>query len=131
MSVDVLNVSIPYLLRRWFSFLGGGLAWTFHLLAIYVIGEFGCVSGFDQIHYAGLSAVAWMLLIVSVMAVAPAMLATYMGYVDTRHDARQAEQSPYGEGDRYLSKFGWPLNAIFTLIIIVESLPVFAYLDGC
>jgi heme/copper-type cytochrome/quinol oxidase subunit 2 len=72
-----------------------------------------------------------MLILVSVIALVPAILAATIGYVDTRRDARESNQSPYEEGERYLSRFGWVLNAVFTLIIFVESLPVFAYLGGC
>jgi hypothetical protein len=126
-----IELSHPRMLRRWFSFLGGAIAWTFHLLAIYAIGEFGCVSGFDRHVYAGISAVAWLLFIVSGICLAPAVAATVIGYMDARRDAREPEEIPHIDGSRYLSSFGWPLNAVFTLIILVESLPVFAYLGGC
>ncbi len=116
--------------RRWFAFLGGGLAWTFHLLCIYAIGEFGCVSGFDRHIYAGLSGVAWLLIITSLTALAPALAATIIGYMDARRDKRREPES-MDDGERYLSSFGWPLNALFVAIIFIESLPVFAYLDGC
>ncbi|MDW7772634.1 MAG: hypothetical protein SCH71_07050 [Desulfobulbaceae bacterium] len=131
MTTHTMELSHQRMFRRWFSFLGGGVAWTYHLLTIYVIGEFGCVSGFDRHVFAGISAVAWMLIIVSVIALVPAVAATVIGYVDTRRDARETEKNPYEEGGRYLSSFGWPLNGVFTLIIFVESLPVFGYLGGC
>jgi len=131
MSLETIEFSSLRMFRRWFSFLGGGLAWTFHLLTIYAIGEFGCVSGFDHHVYAGVSAVAWLLIIVGVVSLVPALAATCIGYVDARRDAREEKRSPYTEGSRYLSSFGWPLNGVFSLIIIVESLPVFAYLGGC
>ena len=120
----------PGMLRRWLAFVGGGLAWTFHLLTIYVIGEFGCVSGFDRTMYLGISGVAWLLIIVSVLALLPAIVAGVVCYVDARQDRKQAEPG-HDEGERYLSSFGWPLNALFVLIILIESLPVFAYLKGC
>jgi hypothetical protein len=131
MAVRTMDFSPPGMFRRWFSFLGGGIAWTFHLLTIYAIGEFGCVSGFDQHMYAGISAVAWLLIIVSLIALAPAVAAAWIAYVDARRDAQQAEKSPFEEGARYLSSFAFPLNGVFALIILVESLPVFGYLGGC
>ena len=131
MSMSTMEYTPRGMFRRWFSFLGGGAAWTFHLMAIYVIGEFGCVSGLDNHVYAGISAVAWLLFFVSIISLVPAVAAAWIGYADTRSDARQSEINPYDEGGRYLSSFGWPLNTIFSLIILVESLPVFAYLDGC
>jgi hypothetical protein len=101
------------------------------LLAIYAIGEFGCVSGFDQHMLVGISAVAWLLILVSIIAFVPAVAATVVGYADARRDAGQAEPPADDEGGRYLSSFGWPLNVVFVLIIFIESLPVFAYLGGC
>lgn len=131
MQTEAVNDFRPPAWRRWFAFLGGGVAWTFHLLAIYAIGEFGCVSGFDKVTYFGISAVAWSLIIVSLLAIAPAVAATMVGFLDTRQDGKQDENIEDDEGGRYLSSFGWPLNALFVLIIFVESLPVFAYLGGC
>jgi hypothetical protein len=131
MSAEALELTPLRMVRRWFSFLGGGVAWTFHLLSIYAIGEFGCVSGFDRHVYAGISAVAWLLIGVGVLSLIPALAATLMAYVDYRRDQQEEKRSPYTEGGRYLSAFGWPLNGVFSLIIIVESLPVFGYLGGC
>ncbi len=131
MNVKAAYAPRPHAWRRWFAFLGGGVSWTFHLLTIYAIGEFGCVSGFDQKTYWGISAVAWLLIVVSAMSIVPAIAATIVGYLDARRDGKTAEGSETDEGGRYLSSFGWPLNALFAMIIFVESLPVFAYLGGC
>ncbi len=117
--------------RRWFAFLGGGFAWTFHLLTIYAIGEFGCVGGWDRASYLGITAVAWMLMIVSVVSVMPAVAATFVAYQDRRRDAQRKEPAEEDEGGEYLSRFGFILSALFTLIILVESLPIFAYLHSC
>jgi hypothetical protein len=126
-----IGLSRPRVWRRWFAFLGAGIAWTFHLLTIYAIGEFGCVSGWDNITYGGLSAVAWMILIVSAVSLAVALAGTLVGYLDSRRDSRQESPTDHDEGGKYLSSFGWILSAIFSLIILVESLPVFGYLHGC
>lgn len=131
MAMHAETASRPGMWRRWFAFVGGGLAWTFHLLTIYVIGEFGCVSGFDRNTYLGISGVAWLLMLVSVLALIPAVAAMLVGYADTKHDRNRPEPDKNDEGERYLSSYGWPLNALFVMIIIVESLPVFAYLKGC
>lgn len=117
--------------RRWFAFLGGGLAWTAHLLSIYAIGEFGCVSGVGDIFYMGISLVAWLILVVSFLLFAVAASASLIGYLDKRRDSSDTHSPPEEEGGRFLSSFGFMLSALFTLIILVETLPVFAYLDGC
>ncbi|MFO7655061.1 MAG: hypothetical protein R6X25_14780 [Candidatus Krumholzibacteriia bacterium] len=153
----------PRIWRRWFAFLAGGVAWTFHLLSIYAIGEFGCVSGLGRVTYGGVSAVAWLILGASALALAVAAAAAWVGYRDKRRDDRRnarrgraddarggdagrdtrrrprdaprgaSRDDPRGddEGGEYLSWFGAILSGLFTLIILVETLPVFSYLDGC
>jgi hypothetical protein len=122
---------LPPVWRRWFAFLGGGLAWTFHLLSIYAIGEFGCVSGWDRFMYLNISGVAWLIIIVSALSLVPAVTAAILGYRDMRADSSRDTPDIEDEGGEYLTRFGFILSALFTLIIFVETLPVFAYLQGC
>ena len=117
--------------RRWFAFLGGGCAWTFHLLSLYVVGEFGCISGMGRSTYAGISMVAFMILFLSAVALVVAVTAAFIGYSDKRRDSAHETFSPEDNGGRFLSSFGFLLSSLFVLIIFVETLPVFAYLDGC
>jgi hypothetical protein len=126
-----MELARPQTWRRWFAFLGAGVAWTAHLLSIYAIGEFGCVSGLDRLTYWGISAVAWLIMIVTVLCLLPAAAATLIAYRDKRRDAEIDPPPGQDEGGEYLSRFGFILSGLFTLIILVESLPVFAYLDGC
>lgn len=126
-----IKVSAVHEWRRWFAFLGGGCAWTFHLLSIYSVGEFGCVSGIDRITYAGISMVAWMILILSAVALTIAMAAAFVGYHDKQRDNAQEVFHPEDNGGRFLSSFGFLLSSLFVFIIFVETMPVFAYLGGC
>lgn len=121
----------PQTWRRWFAFLGAGLAWTAHLLSIYAIGEFGCVSGLDRLTFWSVSAVAWLIIIVTVLCLVPAAAATLVAYRDKQRDRELQAPPGQDEGGEYLTSFGFILSGLFTLIILVESLPVFAYLEGC
>ena len=131
MSSADMEAPAPREWRRWFAFLGGGCAWTFHLLSIYVVGEFGCVSGMDSIIYAGISMVAWVILILSVLALAIAIAAALIGYRDKHWDNSQKGSRPEDDGGRFLSSFGFLLSSLFVFIIFVETMPVLFYLDGC
>jgi hypothetical protein len=115
--------------RRWFAFVGGGVAWTLHLLSIYLIGEFGCVSGWGDRMYGKISGVAALILIVSVLLAMLAGCAAIIGWRDSRGEARRARTDD--EGGHYLSRVGFILSLLFTTIIALETLPVFGYLDGC
>jgi hypothetical protein len=117
--------------RRWFAFLGGGIAWTLHLLSIYAIGEFGCVGGWDRISWAGIGLVAWLIIILSTLLLLVAVAATLVGYLDKRRDEGRDSPEWEDEGGVFLSSYGALLSGLFALIILVETLPVFAYLDGC
>ena len=117
--------------RRWFTFLGGGIAWVMHLLSIYAVGEFGCVSGLGRVSYAGVSAVAWLIILISAILLAVAVAAAFLGYQDKGRDNEGEFTCRENEGGRFLSRFGFLLSGLFALIILVETLPVFAYLDGC
>jgi hypothetical protein len=130
MQGSEIQLAHPGAWRRWFAFLGGGVAWTFHLITIYAISEFGCVAGWGNSTYQGLSVVAWMILIVSALSLVPAVAATLIGYQDARLDSKRGHMTE-DEGGEYLSKVGWPLSALLTLIIFAESLPVFGYLHSC
>jgi hypothetical protein len=121
----------PRAWRRWFAFVGAGLAWTFHLLSIYAIGEFGCVSGWGRVLYWNVSVVAWLILLVSALSLVTAFAAAFVGYQDKRRDSRREAPDAEDEGGVYLSRFGFILSVLFGLIIVVETLPVFAYLQGC
>ncbi|KIH77012.1 hypothetical protein GFER_08110 [Geoalkalibacter ferrihydriticus DSM 17813] len=101
------------------------------MLSIYAVGEFGCVSGMDRFTYGGISAVAWMIIILSAMALTIAVTAALIGYRDKRWDSAQESARPEDEGGRFLSSFGFLLSSLFSLIILFETLPVFAYLGGC
>ncbi len=130
MQAAEILLTRPGAWRRWFAFLGGGVAWTFHLITIYVIGEFGCVGNWGVSSYFGVSRVALMILLVSSISLAFSLVATFIAHRDALRDARH-RYATEDEGGEYLSKVGRPLNALLSLIILVESLPVFAYLHGC
>lgn len=110
----------------WFGFLGGGVAWTAHLMLSWGISEFGCVGTLKSFTLAGLHGVAWLLLIVSVLAALAAAVAT--GVALRAH--RRLTDSPH-HTDRYLAKGGAIASGIFLFIILVESIPIFFYLRHC
>lgn len=126
-----IELARPPTWRRWFAFLAAGVAWTGHLLSIYAIGEFGCVSGLDRHTYWSVSAVAWLIIAATVLCLLPAVAATVIAYRDKRRDDELKVPPGQDEGGEYLTRFGFILSGLFTLIIVVETLPVFAYLDGC
>ncbi len=121
---------------RWaarFSLLGGGTAWLFHLLAVYVISEFGCQVGWGHWIVGGLSMVAWLLLLATIFTGILAGIACWLA-------ARTSERLRGAEGDdavvpaetkRFIAGVSQILNGLFAFIIIVQGVPIFFFLRSC
>jgi len=110
-------------LRQWSCLWGGGLAWTLHLLAIWLIAEFGCVGEARKPPGEGLSAVAWGILAATGICLGLAGWAT-------RASWRRA-RSERGSEAKFLGRTGLVLNPLFALVILAETVPVFFYLEKC
>lgn len=112
---------------RWtlrFVLLGGGVAWTLHLLLAYVIAEFGIVSGFVDTRWAGLDAVSWLLIGLSVAMLALAAAASWASWRVRCADGDDEEARTV----RFCVRFGRAANVAFLVIIAVESVPIFFFL---
>lgn len=110
-------------LRLWACLWGGGAAWTAHLLAVWLIAEFGCLTGLAKPGPLDISWVAWLILAVTVVCLALAGIATYASWRHARRDT--------GKPARFLGRTGLVANPLFMLVIIVQTLPVFFYLRDC
>lgn len=114
----------------WFGLLGGGIAWLAHFLSSYVIAEFGCVSRWGQGRFLGVTGQAWLLLGVSISSMAVATGALIV--------ARRAMKrlGAHGGGDAQrgpaqMAKAGVVTSGVFLFVIIVESIPIFFFLQSC
>lgn len=113
----------------WFGALGGGCAWLVHLVGAYVLAEFGCVGRLRNVTFLRLTAVAWLLLALSLATLLVALASTLTAYVraksaDPAHDAlRDAEAD--------VDRAGWITSGLFLAVIFVESVPIFYYLRDC
>lgn len=118
--------------KIWFALLGGGVAWTLHLLLAYVVAEFGCLSGLGENDAGGLTVVAWLLLAVSAGALALAAAATIAaaGIRRQLHELSNVQM----ENARTLAfsgRLALVTNLVFTLVIAVQSVPIFYFLRSC
>lgn len=118
----------------WFGLLGGGGAWTLHLLSAYIIAEFGCISGLDEIRFAGITQVAWLILGASALMLLVAALVTLLAYRVTRRLA-VASRDPLAAEDLdaevYMARIGYITSGVFLLIILVQTVPVLYFLRSC
>jgi len=118
-------------LALWFGLLGEAGAWTVHLLLAYAVAEFGCVSGFGERLWMGISIVAWLEIAVTVLT---AMIAASAAIVARRsHRILRFSEGVEGEAaaEEYTARAGFITSVIFTIIIFFESIPILYYLRTC
>jgi hypothetical protein len=115
----------------WFGLLGGGVAWALHFLTAYVLAEFGWVSGWGRSEYLGVTFRAWMLLGVSLLMVLGAGTATFVAWRSRRLMSLNSSQAGNSESEaaRYMARAGYITSAMFLFIILVESVPIFFFLQ--
>lgn len=116
-----------------FCLLGGGIAWLLHFLAIYVISEFGCVSGWSDWIVGRLSMVVWLLLLATLLTGAMAVAAVWAA-AHTRKTLRGAEAEDAAEPAEtksFVGRLSLILNGLFLFIILVQAVPIFFYLKSC
>lgn len=117
--------------RIWFAGLGGAIAWTLHLLIAYAIAEFGCVGGLGHRSFLGITAVSWMAIVLSVVMAAVALAATAVAWRMGRSFPPAPADGDFEDAGAFMSYAGLLTSGIFALIIIVESIPIFFYLQHC
>jgi hypothetical protein len=117
----------------WFGLLGGPLAWLFHLLSAYLLGEFGCLTRLAQVKFLDISGVAWALIGVSVLWLAVAAASTWAGYRSTERLSELEVESDEltAAGGRHLARVGFISSALFTFIILAQAVPIFFHLREC
>lgn len=116
-----------------FSLLGGGIAWFLHLIAVYIIGEFGCVAGWGDWIVGGLSMVAWSLLLATLLTAGLAGAAAL-----TAAHSRKLLGSAQGDADAvpvenraFIARLANLTNGVFLFVILVQAIPIFHYLQAC
>lgn len=118
--------------QLWFSLWGGGAAWLIHLLLAYAIAEFGCATDFRYVTFLNVTAVAWLLIVVSLGTIVLAGSAAYVGF--RNRQMLQAEgQNPRRQSgtELYAAKTALLLNILFIVVILVQTLPILFFLDRC
>jgi hypothetical protein len=136
MTASITSPSVPRP-RLWFGLFGGALAWLVHLVGASIAAEWGCVAGLDRWQLLGVSAVAWLVIAISVLTLLAAAGATWSAYHVNRHyhDAagHQRDTDAFDEHgtDVYMARTGLWTSGLFVFIIAAESIPVLYFLTEC
>lgn len=106
----------------WSCLWGGGVAWGLHLVAAWLIAEFGCVGGSRDTSGDGVSPVAWAVFGTTAVCLGLAGWATWSSWRRTRGGAA---------GSGFIGRTGLILNPLFAMVILAQTVPVFFYLKDC
>jgi hypothetical protein len=121
----------------WLHLFGGPILWMLHFLISYLWIEFACRMNFFLFRstFLGLTLLSWIFL---VFTFAVTFAALYVGWLSYRNwqllkkKRPKAESSTAWEVDsrRFMSISGIALSGLFSLVILLSSLPVLA-LNPC
>jgi hypothetical protein len=115
-----------------FGMVGGGVAWTLHLLLSYVVAEFGCLAGLGEVRFLGLTVVAWLLLGVTLAVLALGGMAAMVSWRSQRILEGHVTEGPDDlAGEKFMARTGFVTNVAFLAIIAVQAIPIFYFLRAC
>lgn len=117
--------------QYWLALFGGALAWLAHLLASYALAEFGCESMLVTYSYLEISAVAWGLLALTVVTATVAGGSALLAFQIQPTDRGDNVAATNLVARHYAARAGLIADVAFTLVILVESVPIFYYLQHC
>ena len=131
---DASGRSVWEQLRFWVGLWGGGILWTLHFLTIALVAEWGGFSGLDARHVVGISVVAWLIILVTVVASGVGAWVMWVAYATYQQASQPATGQPADEfydrigNRRFLAKASWWSSIAFVLIVVVQSVPVLFFL---
>lgn len=118
-------LSVRTNLLLWFAFLGAAVAWFALLLVNYGLVEIECKSAAFAFTILGLPGLTALLLAVTVLMSVISVLAGLAGWRNQRNPEAELEGAAVTQRARFMARTGLYSTAVFLLVIIVTTLPVF------
>lgn len=119
----------PLLSGFWlsFSFISGPVIWIIHFVLIWAIGEMGCMAGLGQWLVLGVNSIQALVVLATVPAVALTLFSLFIAYRNWRRlgGVNDEIQTDTEGRQRFMAFAGIVLSALFTIVMIVELIPVF------
>lgn len=106
---------------KWgFAFLGGAVIWLINFLVIYAVGEFACVLEGSLFQLLGIGAAGWFLIVFSFGCIVISLYSMRMAWLIRKNSDAH-----------FLSKAGLISNALFTYVILAQTMPILFLLNDC
>lgn len=108
------------------GFLGGAITWAVYFMTLYLLSEAACELGFWQAETAGLSGLAWSILLLTALAVA---LSLYAGWWSWQAMQREQQRDYQVDADTahdrmyFLGYGSLALNGLFAFLNLFIGLP--------
>ena len=125
--------------RMWLSLIGGGLAWTVHLVFSATLAEWGISASLDNRMFMGVNHIAWVVMTVTGVSLAATLWALWGSAKLLNHfrqqldlkmsvdNAEATQEFADSSTGVYLMRVGICSNCVFLLVILAQSLSVFFY----
>jgi hypothetical protein len=129
---------------------GGALAWLLQLLIAYTLAEFGCVAGWQQSQVWGIGWVSFLIGLVSLLMLALALLSAWVAQrradqlqgqtpessttapTDLPATKEPSQVAPVSRSARpFWLRISVLCNIIFAWLIVVQTLPILAFVRKC
>ncbi|TVP94621.1 MAG: hypothetical protein EA381_19795 [Planctomycetaceae bacterium] len=127
----------PVVGSLWLLLFGGAICWTIHLLFVVAVSEWGCFSGMGEFRFLGATAIAWSVIVASLIA---ATVAGWVMFLSLRSNWRQCGSDSGSDGEDfdkergsgcYLAQVAVWSNGLFLFIIVAQTIPILFYLSEC
>jgi hypothetical protein len=107
----------------WLGLLGAPSVWLVHILALWMIAEWGCLAGWAHYTILGVQAVTLLLVIATCVALPLVIAAGLVAWRTWRRARASANDRGSENRSAYMGLGGIALSTLFGFAIILESLP--------
>ena len=109
--------------RFWFLFLAGPVIYAVYFLAVYTLGEFGCLAGIQQVNVLGVSSIHVGVVLLTILAAFATISVGTLAYRRWRR-YHTGPAAPDEDDPKFMLFEGTWLNGIFTVVIVATAVPM-------
>lgn len=109
--------------RLWVIFLAGPVVYLIYFVVVWVIGEFGCLAGIQQLPLFGQNPIRLGVLVTTIVAALITLVIGIMGFRRWQRMHRGPED-PDEDDPKFMLFVGIWLNGFFTALTVLTAVPM-------